>query len=79
MSIPEQAGKVAHATIDALKTNPSCLVGLMFGCVMAILTYVNLRETQAQMHTREMALIDRCYPINTPAPGHGAKDRGIRP
>ena len=56
-NIPEQAGETARSAIEALRSNPTCLMGLLFGIVMAILTYATLRDDKQQAHERTVATL----------------------
>lgn len=62
MSIPEEAGKVATSTVDALKGNPSCLAAIMLAGIFAVLTYVAFqRDADRRAKTVDL-LLERCYP-----------------
>jgi len=62
MSIPEQAGKVAGSTIDALKGSPGLLVlVLLQAATLGVLYFVNDRQNERRA-VREMAMIERCFP-----------------
>jgi hypothetical protein len=65
MTIPEQAGKVATSTIDALKANPSCLAAIVVMAMMSVLQYFEAERQGARMMERTkdvMQLLNRCYP-----------------
>lgn len=62
--ISDDAGKVATTAIEALKGSPSCLAAILFACIMAVLTYLSLRNEQAEMHQRQMLMLDRCFPLH---------------
>ena len=60
MTLPEQAGKVATTTIDALKGNPGLLVLVLLQVTtMVMLLYVNEQNNQRRQ-ARELMLLDRC-------------------
>lgn len=60
MTIPEQAGKVATTTIDALRGNPGLLVLVLLQMVtLGVLFFVNDRQNERRQ-AREMMLLDRC-------------------
>lgn len=63
MSVPEQVGKVASGTVDALKTNPSCLAAIILAALFAILTYIAMQREAERYNARVetmMSLINRC-------------------
>lgn len=62
MSIPEEAGKTISNVADALKTNPSCLAAITLAAIFGILTYLTLRDEQAQTQQRQMLLLEKCFP-----------------
>lgn len=62
MTIPEQAGKVATSTIDALKGNPACLAAILLAAIMAVLTYFALQAETQRQHERALAMLERCFP-----------------
>ncbi len=60
MTIPEQAGKVAHGAIDALKSNPLCLAVVLLTIVLAILSYLRERHSQEERGKVVTELVERC-------------------
>jgi hypothetical protein len=63
VSIPEQAGNIAGKTIDALKSNPSCLAALAVVALYGLLQYFESENQNQRMmdRTKEIAgLLDRC-------------------
>ena len=66
MTVPEQAGKVATSTIDALKGNPGLLVLVLLQLTtLGVLVFVTDKQNERRAQ-REMAMIERCFP---PRPG----------
>lgn len=65
MGAGEEVSGVAKSAIEALRTSPSCLVAVLFGIAMAILTYLSLRDEETHMHQRQMLLIEKC--VYTPS------------
>ena len=62
MSIPEQAGKVATSTIDAMKNNQACLAAILLAGLFAVLTfYAMQRDAERRSRTVDM-VIQRCFP-----------------
>lgn len=60
MTLPEQAGKVATTTIEALKSNPGLLVLVLLQVTtMVVLLYV-VEHNNARRQEREMLLLNRC-------------------
>lgn len=57
----EGAERVATTAIEALKASPSCLVAVLFACVMALLTYFSLRDDEQHSHERSMLMIEKCF------------------
>lgn len=62
MTIPEQAGKVATTTVEAMKGHPGLLALIVLQLlqlgVLGFLASANSDRQQA----RELALIERCVP-----------------
>jgi hypothetical protein len=63
MSIPEEAGKVATSTIDALRGNPGLLVLLLLQIATLTAVYFIGEANQQRMQARELALFERCFPL----------------
>jgi hypothetical protein len=63
MGIPEEASKVATGTIEALRTNPGLLVLVILQLATMGVLYVVGQSSRAQSAAREMALIERCFPL----------------
>lgn len=62
MTIPEQAGKVASSTVDALKGSPGLLALIVLQLItLGVLYFVNDRQNERRQQ-RELAIIDRCLP-----------------
>lgn len=57
----EKGLEVVGEAVHALRNQPSCILGLLFGIIMALLTYVSLREERQEMHERQLLIIDRCF------------------
>ena len=51
---------IAKSAVDGLKGNPSCLAAIALAGIFAYLTYLSLTGERAEMHERQMKLIDRC-------------------
>jgi hypothetical protein len=68
MSIPEETGKVAVSTIDALKGNPLCLAVVVLAITLSAITY--FRDTATGHDRAEIvtSLIERCTPQHRGAP-----------
>jgi hypothetical protein len=65
MSIPEHAGKVATSTVEALKTNPSCLAAVLLSAFFAVLTFLAFQLNEARWHARAeqtSTLLAACFP-----------------
>lgn len=60
MSVPEQAGKA----IEALKGSPGLLVLVLLQLGTMALLYLATQSNQERDQARELALIERCYPLN---------------
>lgn len=60
MSITEQAGKV----VDALKTSPALLVLVLLQAGTLGVIYLSVQKTQERVHERELAMIERCFPLS---------------
>lgn len=73
--ISEDASKVATEAIDALKGSPSCLAAIIFAAIMAVLTYMALRDEQGAMHERQMLLIEKCFDVTHESRPH---EEGLR-
>ena len=60
MTIPEQAGKVAIGTIEALKNSPALLALIILQIVtMALAVYI-IESNNRQRHERELILLKSC-------------------
>lgn len=62
-NVPSEVGKVASSAIDALKGQPACLAAILLAACFAVLTYMSLTNERAEMHQRQMTLIERCFPL----------------
>lgn len=61
MSIPEQVGKVASGTIEALKGNPGLLVLVLLQLItLGVLFFISQANRENQQ-AREMFLLERCF------------------
>lgn len=61
MTIPEEAGKVATSTVEALKTNPSCLAAIILAGIFAVLTFFAMqRDADRRARTTDL-LLQRCF------------------
>ena len=60
MTIPDQVGKVATSTVDALKSNPGLLVLVMLQLATLAMIYVVNDRNNARRQERELILLDRC-------------------
>lgn len=63
MSLPEGTTTLVGSVIDAMKSNPSCLAALIFALILAALVYLSFDNYQEEMHARQMAMIERCFPL----------------
>jgi hypothetical protein len=60
VTIPEQAGKVATSTIEALKASPALLVLVLLQLVtLAVLAWTN-EHNQVRRQERELLLLRSC-------------------
>lgn len=76
MSIPEQAGKVATGAIDALKGSPGLLVLVLLQiATLGILYFVVDRQNERRA-VREMAMLERCYPLSAYEHHEGERHNG---
>ena len=60
MTIPEQAGRVADSTVNALKGNPLCLAVVVLTIVLAIIFYLRDNAAGEGRQAVVTALIERC-------------------
>lgn len=61
-NIPEQAGKVATGTIDALRNSPGLLVLVLLQITtMGMLVWINDKQNTRRQE-REMFLLRQCFP-----------------
>ena len=71
MSIPEQAGKVATSTVDALKGNPGLLVLVLLQIItLGVLYFVTDKQNERRA-AREMYLLQHCLPNQGGGPPYG--------
>lgn len=67
MGATEEAGNTARTAIDALKGNPGLLVLVLLQMTtLGVLYFVNDRQNERRQ-VREMAMLDRCFPVNKTA------------
>jgi hypothetical protein len=52
MTLPEQAGKVATAAIEGMKSNPSCLAALLVVALFGLLNYFEQERQTERMEQR---------------------------
>lgn len=57
---------VAKSAVDGLKGNPSCLAAIALAGIFAYLTYLSLSAERAEMHQRQMMLIQHCIAPSFP-------------
>ncbi len=60
----DELGKVATSAIDALKASPALLVLVMMQAATLGLIYFTVEASSARWQERQMALIDRCFPLS---------------
>jgi len=64
MGAVEEGGKVATSTIDALKGSPGLLVLVLLQIItLGVLYFVTDKQNERRA-TREMAMIERCFPLD---------------
>lgn len=64
MSLPEQVGKVASGTIDALRASPGLLVLVVLQVMtLGVLAYVNEHQNMRR-HERELLLLRSCTNVH---------------
>jgi hypothetical protein len=64
VTIPEQAGKVATSTVEALKSSPGLLVLVLLQLItLGVLAYVNENQN-ARRQERELLLLRSCANIH---------------
>jgi hypothetical protein len=61
MTIPEEAGKVATSTIDALKASPALLVLVLLQLSTLGVIYVASEHNRAAQHERELLVLRSCF------------------
>lgn len=64
MTIPEEAGKVASSAIDALRASPSLLVLVLLQIATLVMIHYGVRNSQQMTKERELAMIERCFPLD---------------
>jgi hypothetical protein len=64
VSTPEQVGKVATSAIDALKASPALLVLVLLQMAILGVLYFATQANQQRAYAREMAMLERCFPLN---------------
>lgn len=57
----EPLSEVAKSGIDALKTSPSCLVAMLFGLGIGVLTFFAMQSERDRQHEEQMALYSKCF------------------
>jgi hypothetical protein len=65
MTLPQEAGKVASSAIEALKGSPGLLAVILLQLATLGVLYVASQRAQERAHGREMAMIERCYPLDS--------------
>jgi hypothetical protein len=64
MTLPEQAGSVAKAAIEGMKSNPNCLAALIVLSIIAVFAYFSQERQASQWNMQFEAtqeLLARCY------------------
>jgi hypothetical protein len=64
MGAAEEVGRVAGAAIEGLKASPSCLVAMLFGIAMALLSFWYLQQEEdrdAAATLRQLDMLSSCY------------------
>lgn len=62
MTLPEGAGRVASSAVDALRHTPSLLAVILLQIATMAMIYFVASANAERQQTRELALIERCYP-----------------
>ena len=63
MTVTEQVGGVAKSAIENLRGSPNCMVALLLVALMAILTFLHMQKESDRLQVRQMAMLERCYPL----------------
>ena len=61
-NIPSEVGKVAGTAIDAMRSSPALLAVILLQVAMLAALYFANQANQTRAHTREMFLMDKCFP-----------------